>query len=474
MDVTTRPKTCNLAVIGGGPGGYTAAIRAAQKGIKTILIEKGQVGGTCLNRGCIPTKTILEDVALLTAIKKCHFLRGDMKINLKKITERRDLVIAGSIRWVTNLLQYYGVDLVRGTATFTGPRTLEVTKSNGQVEAIQAEHIIIATGSREDYGPCFEVDGKYIWNTDHALNLPSIPKTLAVIGGGNRGVEFASIYHQLGVSVILFEKEDRILPLEDRSISLRYKKILRDRGIQIIHSCFVKDVRIETDDKIVLTVEKGGTTEKIKVDRVLVTGKRLPLLDHLNLSATGLSPKEGHLSLSKNMETEIKGIYVVGDATGRPFFAHKAIAQAIIAVYHLLGVEHPMPRFVPNCIYGNPEIASVGMTQVQAEAKGRNIKVGQFLFIGNGRSGTMGNDQGVAKIISDKETGEILGVHILGPLATELITQATLAMENGVPISAIKNTIFPHPTLSETLFEAALDTDAEAIHLVSQPSENEQ
>ncbi len=466
-------KTWGLAIIGGGPGGYTAAIRAAQKGIKTILVEKGPMGGTCLNRGCIPTKTLLEDVALVTAIRRCHFLRGDMKINLKKIVERKDLVIAGSINWVTNLLQHHGVELVAGTAFFTGAKTLEVTKSNGQTEAIQAEHIIMATGSREDYGPCLRVDGKSIWNTDHALSLPSIPKTLAVIGAGNRGVEFASIYHQLGANVILFEKENQILPLEDRSISLRYGKILRDRGIQASHSSLVTDAQIATDDKIILTVEKRGATEKMKVDRVLVTGKRVPFLDHLNLSAAGLSLKEGHLLVSKNMETEVERIYVVGDATGGRFLAHKAIGQAITAVHHLLGVEHPMPRFVPNCIYGNPEIASVGMTQAQAEEKGRNIKIGQFLFIGNGRSGTMGNDQGVAKVISGKETGEILGVHILGPQATELIAQATLAMENGIPISAIKNTIFPHPTLSETFFEAALDTDGEAIHLISQPSENE-
>ncbi len=414
----------DLVVVGGGPGGYTAAIRAAQKGLKTVLIEKGLLGGTCLNRGCIPTKSLLEDTRLIPSLRTCPFLKGDMKVSLERITGRRMSVVEGSRQWVRNILAGNSVSFLPGDASFTGPRRMAVRSGQGETREIEGKSVILATGAVEEYEPGLQTDGKAIWSTDDALSLNPVPRRLAVVGAGPRGVEFASIYRNLGAGVVLVEKEKRVLPRLHPELSDRYK-------------------------------------------RVLLTGHRRPRYDGLNLAAAGLSPRGKVLPHGPALQTEADGIYVIGDAAGPPYYAHKAISQAITAVDRLLGKTSKASPLVPHCVWGDPEVAAVGLTEEEAAASGLGVRVGEFHFAGNGRAGTMGIDQGVVLIVSNAATREVLGVHMMGPQVTEMISLATLAMENGIDVDGIKKAVFAHPTLSETFFEAALATDGEAIHLLT-------
>jgi dihydrolipoamide dehydrogenase len=458
---------CDLLVVGGGPGGYTAAIRAAQKGLKTVLVERQFLGGTCLNRGCVPSKCLIEDTLLISAIRDCHFMKGDMKINLKHIVERKNTVIEGSRSWVEKLLAGNGITILRGEATFLGPRIIEVKKTDGTIEKITPLKIILATGAITKYDQGFQLDGENIWSTDDALGLKTVPRSLAVVGAGNRGVEFASIYNNLGSRVVIIEKENSILPKVYRSLANRYRKILTERQIKVLTRTKVVAANVGDGGGVILTLETEKGQQEIKADKVLFTGSRQPDYLGLNIEAAGVILKESVLEYGPGMQTNVAGIYIVGDAAGPPYFAHKAISQAIAAVDHLLGLHSDgRPKFFPNCIWGDPEIGSVGLTEEDAQEKGLSIKVGEFYFIGNGRSGTIGNSTGFVKIVSDSETGTILGVHIIGPQATELISLASIAIQNGLNISGIKKTVFPHPTLAETFYEAALATDGEAIHLL--------
>ena len=460
-------RECGLLVVGGGPGGYTAAIRAAKKGLKTILVERQLLGGTCLNRGCVPSKCLIQDTLMISTVRSCHFMKGDMKINLKRIAERKDMVVEGSRNWVAQLLAGNGVTILRGEASFTGPRTIDIKTSDGMLEQVSFSKTILATGAVATYGHDVQVDGERIWSTDDALALKTVPRSLAIVGAGNRGVEFASIYHNLGAKVVIIEKEQSILPKLHRSLTGRYKRILTERQIKVLTHTKVVGANVAGDDEVTLTLETEKGQQEIRIDKVLLTGSRQPNYSGLNIESAGLTLSQGVLEHGPGMQTRVEGIYVVGDAAGSPYFAHKAIAQAIAAVDHLWGLNSDgRPKFFPSCIWGDPEIGSVGLTEEEAQEAGLNVKVGEFYFVGNGRSGTIGNTQGLAKIVSDSKTGNVLGVHIIGPQATEIISLASMAMQNGMDISGIKKTVFPHPTLAETFYEAALATDNEAIHML--------
>ena len=462
-----NPKSCELLVVGGGPGGYTAAIRGARMGLDTILVEKGPLGGTCLNRGCVPTKALLEDTQMIPAVSTSHFLRGEMKIGVSRIVERRKAVMEGSREWVRSILKGSGVAFMEGRAFFESPKALAIEGPDGNMTKLLSSKVIIATGALEDYGDGPKPDGDRIWSTDDALSLQPVPRRLAIVGGGNRGVEFASIYRNLGAGVVLIEKERRVLPRLDPDLSGRYKKALLDRKIKVLTGTVLSSACIDGQSRVALLLEGKKGSQEVVVDRLLMTGHRRPFYEELNLAATGLKPENGVLGHSAGFESTVEEIYVIGDAAGPPYYAHKAISQAITAVDHLMGDPNAkMSPFMPHCVWGNPEAASVGLTEDQAEEQGHEAKVGEFHFVGNGRAGTMGIDQGLARIVSDAGSGEVLGVHMIGPHATELISLATLAMENHIPMDGIKKAIFAHPTLSEAFFEAALAVDGEAIHLL--------
>jgi dihydrolipoamide dehydrogenase len=394
-------------------------------------------------------------------------MRGDMKINLKRIAERKDLVVEGSRSWIQNILAGNGVTLLRSEASFSGPKTVTIKSQDGGLEEVTASKIILATGAVATYDAGLKPDGERIWSTDDAISVKSVPRSLAVIGAGNRGVEFASIYHNLGTKVVIIEKEKRILPRMHWELADRYKRTLLDRQIKVLTRTTVLAAQPSDGTGVTLTLETAKGQEKIRVDRVLLTGMRRPAYHGLNLAAADLALNNEILEYEASLETRKKGIYVVGDATGPPYLAHKAIVQGMMAVNHILGKDtEQQPLFYPNCVYGDPEVASVGLTEDEALESGRSTKVGEFHFIGNGRSGTIGNDQGLIMIVSDSKTKEVLGVNMIGPQVTELISLACLAMQNGIDVDGIKKTVFAHPTLSETFFEAALATDGEAIHLI--------
>jgi len=461
-------KEYDLVVIGGGPGGYTAAIRGAQKGLKTVLVERGHLGGTCLNRGCVPTKSLLEDSLMISAVRNCAFLKGDLKISLKGLVERKNMVVEGSRNWVSAMLSGNGVTLMRGSASFAGPKTVRVTNPKGENEEINATNIILATGATAEYGPGLVPDGQRILSTEHALSIESVPRRLAVVGAGNRGVEFASIYSALGAKVALIEKEKSILPRVHWELADRYKRALTDRKIKVLSGCALEMIDARSEESVALTLATDKGQQEIRVDKVILTGVRRPSYEGLNLNAAGLRVSESALEFDADLQTSVKGIFVLGDAAGPPYFAHKAISQAIPLVDFIAGDKSSrQPLFFPTCVYGDPELASVGMTEDEAQDAGHEVKLGEFNFIGNGRSGTIGNSQGLVKIVSDSKTGVVLGAHIIGPQATELISLAALAMQNGVDVAGVKKTVFAHPTLSETFFEAALATDGEAIHLLA-------
>lgn len=464
----------DLMVIGGGPGGYTSAIRAAQKGLKTALVERQFLGGTCLNRGCVPTKTILEDTLTIAAVRNSPFLKGDMKISFRRIMERKEMVVEGSRAGITGVLKGNGVEILAGDARFTGPRSMEVKTPEGNRKEISARRIIIATGAHVDYGPDLMVDEECILSTDGALALKSVPSSLAVVGAGNRGVEFASIFNNLGIRVVLMEKEKRILPREHRWLSGRYRKILSDRRVKVLTRTNLLAANPADGDGVILTLETGKGREEVKVGKVILTVSRVPSYKGLDLDTAGLSLTKDGLEYGPGMQTQVEGIYVVGDAAGAPYLAHKAIAQGIAAVDHILGLNPDGPLgVIPNCVYGDPEIGSVGLTDTQAKKRGYKVKMGEFYFVGNGRAGTMGKDEGLILIVTDAETGAVLGVHIMGPRATELISLGVLAIQNGLDIDRIKKTVLPHLTFSESFFEAALATSGEAIHQVQENGEDE-
>lgn len=458
-------KRFDLLVIGGGPGGYTSAIRGAQKGLKTVLVEEGLLGGTCLNRGCIPTKTLLEDSLMISATRSCYFMKGDMQVSLKRIKERKKTLIENSRAGLIGVLGENGVEVLAGKAAFAGPKIVKVSLAEGYRE-IGAEHVILATGARTDYGAGLQVDGRAVWNTEHALDPEAIPRSLAVVGAGNRGAEFASMYSNFGTRVVLIEKQNRILPRLHPELSDRYKTVLVNKKIRVMTRTTVLSAQA-AEHEVHLTLETSKGSEELKVEKVLLTGARQPSFEGLNAGAAGLRPVKGIIPAGAGMETPVKGIFVLGDAAGPPYFAHKAIAQAIHVVDHILGERADLkrPMLFPSCVYGDPAVASVGMTEEEASAGGRKVKIGAFRFIGNGRAGSMGKGEGEVILVSDSKTGEVLGVHMIGPQATELISLATLAMQNGIDVAGIRKTVFPHPGLSEAFFEAALATEGEAIHM---------
>lgn len=351
----------DLLVIGGGPGGYTSAIRGAQKGLKTTLVERQALGGTCLNRGCVPSKCLIQDTLMIEGVRSCHFMKGDMKINLKRIAERKDTVIENSRNWVDKLLAGNGVTLMRGEAAFKSPRSIEVRKSDGTIEKVSAQKIILATGAVTNYDNGLQVDGKSIWSTDDALVLKSVPRILAIVGAGNRGVEFASIYHNLGSQIFIIEKTSRILPKVPQNLANRYKKILTERQIKVLTNTKVVATYAGDANGVKLTMETEKGQQEIRVDKVILTGSRQPNYQGLNIEAAGLSLNERVLEYGSGMETKVGGIYVVGDAAGPPYLAQKAIAQAIVAVDHLLGLKaNGRPQLFPICIWGIQRLVQLG------------------------------------------------------------------------------------------------------------------
>ena len=450
-------ETFDLVVIGGGPGGYTAAARAAALGGRVALIEKGALGGTCLNQGCIPTKTLLKTTEVLETVKKAKDFGvevGTPEVSLEKLLNRQQAVIKRLNTGVEFLMKSNKVSVFQGEGKITA--TNEVTVSNPSEQTVlKTQKIIIATGSRPAVIPGMEPDGKKIINSNHALMLSEIPGNLLIIGGGAIGIEFASIYHKLGTKVTLVEAMDRILPFADEEVSNGLKQLMTREKISILTSAKVAGIT-PLEEGLLVNVETPKGLQGFKVDKVLVAVGRRPNVENLGLEEVGVQIEKARIVVNSHMETNIPNIYAVGDATGGILLAHVASTEGVVAAVNAMGGHKKVDyTVVPSCIYTSPELASVGITEAQAKSQGIQVVVGKSQFTGSGKALAMGENKGLVKIIADAKNSKILGVHILGPQATSLISEAALAIKLGVTAEDLAETIHAHPSLPETVFEAA-------------------
>ncbi len=459
----------DLIVLGGGPGGYVAAIRAAQLGMKAAVVEREHLGGICLNWGCIPTKTLLrtsEINHLLHHLADFGFAADNPRFDLGKVVKRSRAVAKQLSSGVGHLLRKNKVAVFDGAGRLTGKQTLAVEKNGKPVATLKAPNIVLATGARARQLPGIEADGKLIWSYKEAMVPTEMPKSLLVIGSGAIGIEFASFYLNMGAEVTVVEVLERILPVEDEEISAFAHQAFERQGMKILTGAKVSGVK-PNGGGITASIETGGKTQEFTVDRVISAVGIGGNVENLGLEGTGVKVDRSHVVIDEYCRTGEPGIYAIGDLVGPPWLAHKASHEGIICVEKIAGLNdvHPMDvTNIPGCTYCRPQIASVGLTEARAQATGHEVKVGRFPFIGNGKAIALGEPEGMVKTIFDAETGELLGAHMIGAEVTEMIQGYTIARTLESTEAELINTIFPHPTVSETMHEAVLDAYKRAIH----------
>jgi dihydrolipoamide dehydrogenase len=459
----------DLVVIGAGPGGYVAAIRAAQLGLKTAVVEREHLGGICLNWGCIPTKALLrtsEISHLLHHLGDFGFSAENIRYDLDKVVKRSRAVAKQIASGVGHLLKKNKVTVFDGTGRLAGKQTVAVAKDGKEVATLKAPHVILATGARARQLPGIEADGKFIWTYKEAMIPTTMPKSLLVIGSGAIGIEFASFYRDMGAEVTVVEVVDRILPAEDEEISAFARKAFEKQGIKFLTSATVTGVR-KNSSTVTALVEGNGKTQEITVDRVISAVGIVSNVEGLGLEGTGVKLDRGRVVIDEYCRTGEPGVYAIGDLCGAPWLAHKASHEGVVCVEKIAGLNdvHPLDwTNIPGCTYSRPQIASVGLTEAKAKAAGHEVKVGRFPFIGNGKAIAMGEPEGMVKTVFDARTGELLGAHMVGAEVTEMIQGYAIARTLETTEADLIHTIFPHPTISETMHEAVLDAYGRAIH----------
>jgi dihydrolipoamide dehydrogenase len=464
----------DVVILGAGPGGYVAAIRASQLGFKTAIVEREHLGGICLNWGCIPTKALLRSADVYENIKHAEAYGLSVtgaSFDLSKIVDRSRKVAKQLSGGVGYLMKKHKIEVVDGTATLAkgSPAPLvNVALKDGKTRSLKAKHVIVATGARARTIPAagLEPDGKFVWTYREALVPDTMPKRLVVIGSGAIGIEFASFFRSLGSEVTVIEALDRVLPVEDAEISAFAAKAFTKRGIRLITGGVVKSLKPGTSS-VVATVEVGGKTETIEADRAIVAVGIVGNSENLGLEALGVNVERSHVITNGLGRTNVPGVYAIGDITGPPWLAHKASHEGVACVEAIAG-QHPHALNVariPGCTYSNPQIASIGLTEEKAKASGRAIKVGKFPFNGNGKAIALGEPEGLVKTVFDAETGELLGAHMIGTEVTELIQGYGIAMSLETTEKELMETVFPHPTLSEMMHEAVLDAYGRVVHI---------
>ncbi|HVI87815.1 MAG TPA: dihydrolipoyl dehydrogenase [Dongiaceae bacterium] len=459
----------DLIVVGGGPGGYVAAIRAAQLGLKTALVEREHLGGICLNWGCIPTKALLRTAEVAHLIRHASDFGLSVTgfgVDLPKIVERSRKVAAQLSGGVKHLLKKNKVTVFDGQGMLNGGGKLAVEKDSKKVADLTAKHIILATGARARALPGLEPDGKLVWTYKEAMIPKEMPKSLLVVGSGAIGIEFASFYRSLGVEVTVVEVVDRILPVEDAEISAFAHKSFEKQGMKIITGASVKGLK-KSASNVTATIESGGKSQDITVDRVILAIGIVGNVENLGLEGTKVKVEKAHVVIDEYCRTGEPGVYAIGDLAGPPWLAHKASHEGVICVEKIAGVKdvHPLNvTNIPGCTYCAPQIASVGLTEAAAKAKGHDVKVGRFPFIGNGKAIALGEPEGLVKTVFDAKTGELLGAHMVGAEVTELIQGYTIAKTMETTEAELMHTVFPHPTLSEMMHESVLAAYGRAIH----------
>ena len=464
-------KNFDVILIGSGPGGYVAAIRAAQLGLSAACVEYEELGGVCLNVGCIPTKALLSSALLVTQLKKAkqHGIQlGDMQIDLAPAQKRSRSVAGRLTRGIGHLFKKNGVTYIQGYGRLAGGGTVEVRDGDGAPTRYHGRNVIIATGSRPRDIPVLVIDGERVWSSTHALFQDEAPARLVIVGAGAVGIEFADIYAAYGSKVTVVEMLDRILPVEDEEVSDAVARSYKRRGMEILTSTALQNTEIH-DSGVRLTVKDGAGEERtLEADYVLSAVGRVPNTGDIGLEKAGVSTTGGgFVEVNEHMETSVPGIFAIGDCAGAPLLAHKGSHEGIVAVEHIAGAAHGTVDYgnIPNCTYCHPEVASVGLTEAQAREAGHDIEVGKFPWVGNGRALAAGDSEGFLKVIRDKRYSEILGAHIVGPGATELIAEFVVGRHLEATVEEMEKAMHPHPTLSEAVAEGALSALGRAIHI---------
>ncbi|MBE0571404.1 MAG: dihydrolipoyl dehydrogenase [Ignavibacteriaceae bacterium] len=465
-------KQYDIAILGGGPGGYVAAIRAGQLGFKTVVIDKDNLGGICLNWGCIPTKSLLKNAEIYDHIKNHGEDFGikatGLSIDFNRVIKRSREISDRISKNVELLIKKNKVDRIRGFGRLTANNTIEILEEKGKVtERIKADKIIIATGARPRNIPAIPIDRKNIITSTEAMILDKQPKDLIVIGAGAIGIEFAYFYATLGTKVTVIEMLKHILPIEDEEVSVALEKNFKKRGIDILTNSTVEKAEVK-GNKVNVIVSVNGEKKALSAEKVLNAIGVVGNVEGIGLEELGIQIEKNHIKVNKETyETNVKGVYAIGDVIGPPWLAHVASAEGIHCVEHIKGLHNPPIDYenIPGCTYCQPQVASVGLTESKAKEKGYEIKVGIFPFLASGKAFAIGEREGFVKMIFDAKYGEILGAHIIGSEATEMIAEVTLARSLEATGESIIKTIHAHPTLSESVMEAAANAYGEAIHI---------
>lgn len=468
----------DLVVLGGGTGGYVAAIRASQLGLKTAIVEKGKLGGTCLHKGCIPSKALLRSAEVYATAK--HSEDFGVKINgveldFTKVQSRKDGIVEQLHKGVQHLMKQGKIDVFEGLGRILGPSifspmpgTISVEMNNGEDNAMLIpKNVIIATGSRPRSLPGLDIDGEYVLSSDEALSLEALPKSIIIVGGGVIGIEWASMLSDFDVEVTVVEYADKIVPTEDHEISKEMQRLMKKKGVKIVTSAKVLPESLEKGEgEVTIKAEHKGEEKAFTAEKILVSVGRQANVEGIGLENTDIKVEKGFIEVNDFFQTKESHIYAIGDVIGGLQLAHVASHEGITAVEHMANEKpHPIDySLISKCIYSNPEIASVGITEQEAKEKGYNLKTGKFSFRAIGKALVYGESDGFVKIIADKDTDDILGVHMIGPHVTDMISEAGLAKVLDATPWEIAHTIHPHPSLSEAIGEAALAVDGKAIH----------
>ncbi|AIK96024.1 dihydrolipoyl dehydrogenase [Candidatus Odyssella acanthamoebae] len=460
----------DVVVVGAGPGGYVAAIRAAQLGMKTAIVEKEHMGGVCLNWGCIPTKALLRTAEvkhLIDHAEEFGLKVAKPEIMLDKVVERSRKIAGQLAAGIKHLMKKNKITVLEGHGSLKGKSILSVKDNTGKTEDIKAKHIILATGARARTLPHLEVDGDIVWTARHAMTPKTMPKSLVIVGSGAIGIEFASFYRTLGVEVTVIEMIDRILPQEDPEISALALKNFEKQGIKFVLSATVEKLeKTQNSAKVFVKTAKGQ--EIFEASNVILAIGIIGNTENLGLENTKAKVEKNQIQTNEWCQTAESGLYAIGDVAGAPWLAHKASHEAIICVEKIAGLPgvHPLNKLnIPGCTYSLPQVASIGLTEEKAKAEGRAIKVGRFPYIGNGKAIALGDSEGLVKTIFDAKTGELLGAHMIGAEVTELIQGFGIAKTLETTEADLMHTIFPHPTLSEMMHESVLNAFGRTIHI---------
>ena len=451
----------DLVIIGSGPGGYVAAIRAGQYGLKTLVVEKDSyVGGTCLHIGCIPTKVLLYHAEIYENFQRAAefgFEVKDVKVNWNAILERKQKIVNKHTKGIEFLFRKNKVDKMQGWGKWAGPGRVTVEK-DGQVTEVEATHIMFGTGSAARSLTGVEIDGKTILSNIEILQLPAVPKTLVIVGAGAVGVEFASVFNSFGTQVTVLEMLPRITPIEDEEISAELEKALKKKGIQIFTEAKVDSVKKDAQGATVSFTDKTGKSQSVSAEKVLMAVGRRPLTDNLGLEKSQVKLERGFVHTGPYMETAEPRLYAIGDiVAGMPQLAHAASMEGITCVAKITGkqIMPPLEKTrIPNCTYCEPQVASIGLTERAAREAGYAVKTGKFPFIGNSKATILGHHEGFIKVVSDEATAELLGVHIIGPLATEIVAESVAALQLEATVDDLMSTVHAHPTVWEAMADA--------------------